>query len=503
MPQEIIKITDGTTRMPEWNMAQPVNFCLCDKEHIAIVGNNGSGKSMLVSIITGAHPLKGDAAKYNFSPSEKDYISDNIKYISFEDAYGSSNAHYYLQQRWNMHDIDDDTPTAGKVLDEAYRINGDDSAERRELRDRLYEAFGIEPMLNKFVISLSSGELRKLHITKSLMNSPRVLILDNPFIGLDAATRQLLSAILKRLAEEFRIQIILVLSRIENIPDFITHIVEVKDLKVLPKVPMDEFKNRLSAIADNTPRSAESKTEEELITGIRDDDKTADDFINASDEIIKLNNVSIRYGERTILKDLCWTVKKGERWALNGQNGAGKSTLLSLICADNPQSYACDITLFGRSRGSGESIWEIKKHIGYVSPEMHRAYKHDLPVVRIMASGMKDSVGLYARPTEEEYECCRRWLKIFGIEGWSNRNFLSLSSGEQRMVLLARAFVKDPQLLILDEPFHGLDNRNRNKATRIINAFANRKDKTIIMVSHYKDEYPSCIDHEIVLKRNQ
>lgn len=93
-----------------------------------------------------------------------------------------------------------------------------------------------------------------------------------------------------------------------------------------------------------------------------------------SDEVVRLNKVSIRYGDRTILKELDWTVMRGQKWALSGENGAGKSTLLSLVCADNPQSYACDIRLFGRKRGTGESIWEIKKHIGYVSPEMHRAY---------------------------------------------------------------------------------------------------------------------------------
>lgn len=123
--------------------------------------------------------------------------------------------------------------------------------------------------------------------------------------------------------------------------------------------------------------------------------------------------------------------------------------------------------------------------------------------LRIVASGMKDSVGLYAKPTDEEYKKCEIWLRIFGIDNLANRNFLSLSSGEQRIVLLARAFVKDPQLLILDEPFHGLDNRNRNKVRCIINAFAKRKDKAIIMVSHYKEEYPTCINKEIELKRNQ
>ena len=180
-----------------------------------------------------------------------------------------------------------------------------------------------------------------------------------------------------------------------------------------------------------------------------------------------MNNVCIRYGERTILKDLNWTVKNGERWALKGQNGAGKSTLLSLVCADNPQSYACDIVLFDHKRGSGETIWDIKKHIGYVSPEMHRAYNRDMPAIRIVASGLKDSVGLYVKPSEKDYEICRTWMKIFGIEDLAEKTFLKLSSGEQRMILLARAFVKDPELLILDEPLHGLDCERGEKSSTL------------------------------------
>ena len=215
-----------------------------------------------------------------------------------------------------------------------------------------------------------------------------------------------------------------------------------------------------------------------------------------------MNKVCIRYGKRTILKDLDWTVKNGENWALSGQNGAGKSTLLSLVCADNPQSYACDIALFGNPRGSGETIWDIKKHIGYVSPELHRAYQRDMPAIRIVASGLMDSVGLYVKPRENQYEICKFWLNVFGLEGLEDTSFLKLSSGEQRLVLLARAFVKDPELLILDEPLHGLDNINRRLVKDVIETFCKRKNKTIIMVTHYKEELPNCIDHSIFLKRH-
>ncbi len=215
-----------------------------------------------------------------------------------------------------------------------------------------------------------------------------------------------------------------------------------------------------------------------------------------------MNKVSIRYGDRTILSELDWTVHNGERWALSGQNGAGKSTLLSLVCADNPQSYACDIVLFDRQRGHGESIWDIKKHIGYVSPEMHRAYNRDMPAIRIVASGLKDSVGLYVKPSADDYTTCRQWMRFFGIEELADRTFLKLSSGEQRMVLLARAFVKDPELLILDEPLHGLDAARGELVKEIINTFCQRKNKTLIIVTHYKENLPQCITDSIYLKRH-
>ena len=193
--------------------------------------------------------------------------------------------------------------------------------------------------------------------------------------------------------------------------------------------------------------------------------------------ILSCHNISKAFGTDVVLKNVSFHIEEHEKAAIVGINGAGKSTLLSLICADNPQSYACDIALFGNARGSGESIWDIKKHIGYVSPELHRSYQRDLPVIRIVASGLKDSVGLYVKPNEEDYEKCRFWMEVFGLKNMEERGFLKLSSGEQRLALLARAFVKDPELLILDEPLHGLDNYNRRLVKDIIEASVNDRTR--------------------------
>ena len=485
-----IKITQGVTKKPDWAMAEPVNFVLDEGEHIAIVGRNGAGKSMLVDMITGRHPSFPNMVSYGF-----DRPYDNIRYITFRDTYGGDNDRtYFLQQRWNQMEIDDETPTVGSKLEEAYKLAGEDTTERRLLQRHIYELFCLEPLLDKYIILLSSGELRKFKLASSLFSDPRVLIMDNPFIGLDAQTRDQLKELLTMLSRERQLQIVLVLAKSDEIPEFITHVVEVKDMRVIEKV------SRWAYLDGREPFPNRVLTEAKREAIMRLDNHDAQPIVH--EEVIRLNKVSIRYGNRTILKDLDWTVLQGEHWSLSGQNGSGKSTLLSLVCADNPQSYACDISLFGHRRGSGESIWDIKRHIGYVSPEMHRAYQKDLPAIRIVASGLKDSVGLYVKPNEEEYKTCRWWMDIFGLEGMYDRPFLQLSSGEQRLVLLARAFVKDPSLLILDEPLHGLDNVNRRLVKDVIETFCERRDKTLIFVTHYKEELPSVIDHSLFLKRN-
>ena len=454
-----IELINAMARKPEWSMAEPVNFCLEEGEHIAIIGRNGAGKTMFVDMLTGKHPAFPDMVRYGF-----DEPYNKLKYISFRDTYGGDNDRtYFLQQRWNQMEIDEETPTVGNKLEEAYQLAGEDTPERRALQKHIYEIFHLEPLLDKYIILLSSGELRKYKLASSLFTNPKVLIMENPFIGLDKETREQLKELLGMLAQEQGLQIILVLAKTDEIPEFITHIVEVKDLRVMPKVNSGQWR------------------------------------VNSNLPIIHFNHVTIRYGARTILKDLDWTVMQGEHWALSGQNGSGKSTLLSLVCADNPQSYACDISLFGHKRGSGESIWDIKRHIGYVSPEMHRSYKQNIPSIEIVASGLKDTIGLYTRPKEDEKIQCRKWLNVFGIGNLEDRKFHEMSSGEQRLVLLARAFVKEPDLLILDEPLHGLDDINRKMVKDIVDDYCKNPEVTLIYVTHYQEELPRCIDHSISL----
>ena len=509
--QQIIKVVNGVTRHPDWRMAEPINIEVLQGEQIAIVGDNAAGKSRLIEVLTGHFPLLMNEVKYDFSPSPLKMVSENLKYITFRDSYGDIDGTYYYQQRWNQHDIDENTPTAGQLLKEAFRqadesigrglMEGEREAaqkQRNAFRNKLTKIFHLEGLMDKYIISLSSGELRKFQLTKTLGTGPRVLIMDNPFIGLDAQTRDQLRELLQQLAVETHLLIILVQSKADNIPDFITQVVPIEGLHILPKITREEYQLQLrKRVLESLP-----KEKKDWLLSLPQKDLSKESFYpQEGNEILKFNNVTIRYGSRTILKDLNWTVNEGEKWAMSGENGAGKSTLLSLVCADNPQAYACDIELFGHRRGTGESIWEIKRHIGYVSPEMHRAYQKDLPAIDIVASGLTDSVGLYTRPKPEQKEICLSWMNIFGIKELADRTFLKLSSGEQRLCLLARAFVKDPELLILDEPLHGLDLQHRSLVKEIIDTFCSRKHKTLVMVTHYQEEFPQCITNSIFLKR--
>ena len=506
-----IELINARARKPEWSMAEPVNFCSEEGEHIAIIGRNGAGKTMFVDMLTGKHPVFPDMVRYGF-----DEPYNKLKYISFRDTYGGDNDRtYFLQQRWNQMEIDEETPTVGSKLEEAYQLAGEDTPERRALQKHIYEIFHLEPLLDKYIILLSSGELRKYKLASSLFTNPKVLIMENPFIGLDKETREQLKELLGMLAHEQGLQIILVLAKTDEIPEFITHIVEVKDSRVMPKVNSGQWRVESGELI--VDRYDYSKTQNEIqkessllgkneqgnhnypLSTINYPISTINCQLN---EVIHFNHVTIHYGARTILKDLDWTVMQGEHWALSGQNGSGKSTLLSLVCADNPQSYACDISLFGHKRGSGESIWDIKRHIGYVSPEMHRSYKQNIPSIEIVASGLKDTVGLYTRPKEDEKIQCRKWLNVFGIGNLEDRKFHEMSSGEQRLVLLARAFVKEPDLLILDEPLHGLDDINRKMVKDIVDDYCKNPEVTLIYVTHYQEELPKCIDHSIYLHKN-
>lgn len=208
----------------------------------------------------------------------------------------------------------------------------------------------------------------------------------------------------------------------------------------------------------------------------------------------------MRYGDTIILHDINWTVRAGESWALLGPNGSGKTTLLSLILGDNPQVYANNVVVFGRPRGSGESVWEVKQHIGWVSPELHLHFNASATCFEVVASGFHDTVGLFQPASARQRAVVRQWLARFRLLEFAHQPLFSLSAGLQRMVLLARAVAKSPRLLILDEPCQGLDSAHRALFVRAVDALIRAGAVTAIYVTHRPDEIPASIKRVLRLR---
>ncbi len=373
---------------------------------------------------------------------------------------------------------------------------------------RLFDTLNIAPLMDKAVITLSSGELRRFHIAKALLCAPKVLMIESPFIGLDPPTRHILDSLMQQVSRQLGISFIVTLTESGRMPAAVTHAYFLDGKSISPKMTAAEARGR--AAGD----SAEHFCEPAALPLQRDTPLWGN--------VVQMRGVNISYGARQIFRNLDWSVHSGQKWNVTGPNGSGKSTLLSLVNADNPAAYSQDITLFDRRRGSGESIWEIKRHIGYLSGEMHSSYRTPDAVMEVLRGGLCErfgglpqasaaeageaaeaaeagQAGEAAEAAKAENQMLLQWLRLFGAEHLAGRNYLSLSSGEQRYVLLIRAFVKNPDLLILDEPFQGLDPVLRSRAAAVIGAYCRQKNKTLIFVTHYIEELPSVVTHTLAL----
>lgn len=487
MKQDITARLKGVVaRMPDYRFTTPLNWEIEKKQQWAVIGPNGAGKSLLA-----------DTLQRKFAVKEGEICYDErfkgqtgfVKSMAFKDIYSLADCkNGYYQQRWHATE-NDEVPTIAQLLEPFTHADS---------FSQLLQLFHIEELLPQKLNYLSSGELRKFLIARTLLSGPHLLILDNPFIGLDAPSRRLLVEMLEQMTQLDTVQVILLLSNPDDIPPMITHVLPVIDRTCLPALTHEEFLRDAALIRRLFPSEQEQMNEQEqqLQLPIDPQKKPSDHRVT-----LRMEHVSVRYGERTILKELDWEVLNGEKWALLGANGSGKSTLLSLVYADNPQSYANTFYLFDRKRRSGESIWDIKKRIGYVSPEMHLYYQKNVPALQIVGSGFFDSIGLFRTCNAEQEQIALAWMELFGMAHAKERMFMTLSSGEQRLLLLARAFVKDPDLIILDEPLHGLDIHNKKRAARIIEQFCARPGKTLIYVTHYPHELPACVNKQFTLTK--
>jgi molybdate transport system ATP-binding protein len=326
-------------------------------------------------------------------------------------------------------------------------------------------------------------------IARALMQSPKLLIFDDPFRGLDASSQRNLRRTLDHLIESGAIQVLIITSRKEDIPRGISHILSVSGKKVVGQGPKEILLPSL--MPDKRSRQTASGRFPAM------DDALA----GATPILIEMHQVSVTYEGIRVLNEITWSLRQGERWAVLGPNGAGKTTLLSLILADNPQGYANDLSLFGRKRGTGESIWEIKKRIGWVSPELQLYYDRNITCHQVVCSGFFDSIGLYRTCSADRQAVALQWMRSLSIDHLANQAFRSVSAGEQRLVLIARAMVKSPALLVLDEPCQGLDTAHRNQITSLLEQICLRVQVSLIYVTHQVEELPKAITHVLKLAK--
>ena len=349
-------------------------------------------------------------------------------------------------------------------------------------RTKLIAAFGLKRLLTERMVELSNGERRKVSIARALLKNPKLLILDNPFEGLDVKFRATLKKNLETLMRGDA-RVIIVGTGREEMPSGITHVLRIGEDHMVSVGLRDDMLSGSGSTGKVSPGKKKPAPKK------------------SSKILVVMKNVNVSYNKIPVLRKLSWTVREGEKWALFGPNGAGKTTLLSLILGDNPQAYANDITLFGKRRGSGESIWEIKRKIGWVSPELQLYYPAEATCLDVVCSGFFDTVGLYRAPSPRQEKIARSWLKRFGLAERADVLFEDISEGEERLVLLARALVKDPALIVLDEPCQGLDAANRDHVLAAVDSVAAHPRRSMIYVTHRTDELPSSITHVLNLKR--
>ncbi|WP_412465990.1 ATP-binding cassette domain-containing protein [Pedobacter sp. KLB.chiD] len=443
-------------------------------ESYVIGGESGTGKTALAKAIAGLVPFQG-SIEINFDqqhqlPQEVLYVESWYQFKNLEGV-----ANFYYQQRYTSLQANDTLTVHAELVN-----YGKEKGLHLDEVEPILEALGFSMFASSQLIELSSGEHKKLQLVKALWLKPQLLIIDQPYTGLDTASRKNLNILLDQVAKE-GVQLILI-SNDAELPNSIQSFAEIRDGQLL-KVDTLE-----SATSEICLREIPEFLKESPVYSVQD--------------IVKMVNVNISYGEKQVLKNINWEIKAGEKWLLQGHNGSGKSTLLSLINGDHPQSYANELYLFGNRRGSGESIWDIKQHIGLISPEFHWYFDPTATVWQSIASGFYDTVGLFQQLPYTKSTQVDELIAYFGLTENKNELLTALPLGKQRLVLLARTIIKNPELLILDEPCQGLDQQQSKHFNQLVDELCSN-GMTLIYVGHFESQLPNCIEKRILLEKGE
>jgi molybdate transport system ATP-binding protein len=467
-------------------------------EQWALLGPNGSGKSLIVQALQGLVPLAaGEIRAPEDSTGRAELpFSDTIAVVSPQAQRelvlvdGS-----FYQSRWHGAFDEGERTVAQLVSQESveqinpFEVNPRRS-NRREFawrRRHFVSWLGMENLLKRKVVHLSNGEMRKVLLLYSLLRAPRLLILDDPYAGLDVATRKKLRGVVRRVMRAGW-PVLLITHRLDEIPALTTHVLLIEDRRVIAQGSRAKMLT-LAARRFHTKGCSRLRTisQPQLRTSL------------AGKPLVELRNVTVVAGRKRILRDITWILKQGEQWALMGPNGAGKTTLLNLIQGDHPQIYAQNVVLFGCPSHSTQAVWQARRQIGWLSPELHLHYPPQWPVLDVVCSGFCNTLGLH-EPCSRGRVAALQWLEMLGLAAEARRSFAELSMGQQRIVLLARAVVKRPKLLILDEPCQGLDAVHRHAILAAVDRVVAQTGAGLIFVTHRAGEMPRCITHILRLR---
>jgi len=476
MKESFVSIKDLNLKYQNKSVLMDLNWTINTGEQYVLFGDSGSGKTSLAKIIAVLESAIGEV-KINFN-NESDLPAEVLfveSWYQFKNLEGVAN--FYYQQRYTSQQAKDTLTVHAELV--SY---GKEKNLHLDKVEYILEALNFSSFASSQLIELSSGEHKKLQLVKALWLRPQLLIIDQPYTGLDAASRKNLNILFDEVSEA-GVQLILI-SNDTELPTSINRFAEIKDGKI--------------SVSDS--RVIKSVSAEKHLKEIPD--FLRESPVYSSKEIVKMIDVSISYGEKQVLKNINWEVKAGEKWLLQGHNGSGKSTLLSLVNGDHPQSYANKLYLFGNRRGSGESIWDIKQHIGLISPEFHWYFDASATVWQSIASGFYDTVGLFQQLPYSKSQQVDELVAYFGLNENKNELLTALPLGKQRLVLLARTIIKNPELLILDEPCQGLDQQQTQHFNQLVDELCSN-GMTLIYVGHFESQLPTCIEKRILLEKGE
>jgi len=358
---------------------------------------------------------------------------------------------------------------------------------------KMITKFALDYLLDRAFRKLSTGESRKVMLVRALSCKPQLLLLDEPFEGLDIDTFALLQDYLQEIA--LQVPMIMVLNRFDEIPAFITHIAYMEQGQLLHQIDKQD-----TEAYNNLYQLLHLKTTELSVPAC--DPLSSIPKLDPSQPLVRLTDLTIKYDEFVLIDKLNWTIEPNQHWQLSGPNGAGKTAVLSIITGDHPQCYNNDILVFGFQRGQGESIWQIKQFIGYVSTALQWEYRVQISLRNVIISGFYDSIGLYSKASDRQKSIADQWLALLGMSDRADQPFQKLSYGDQRLLLIARAMVKHPPLLILDEPCLGLDDINRQLVLALIEKICAGSETAVIYVNHHPQDKIAGIENYLGLAKD-